>query len=80
MDGYVAESWENILPHVEDDLRMNAFPEIEGLISSQLSDEKAVQFDAQEGTLLIAGSVQQLLSRDEVSNLIAFLIEVSSCK
>lgn len=66
------------LADIEDDLRTGAFPEIEGLRSTRLSEQTYVQFDEQTGTLLIAGrDRQQLLERDEVETLVQFLQSVS---
>lgn len=63
--------------HIEDDLRTDAYPEIEGLRSARLSSETYAQFDSQTGTLLIAGlDRQQLLERDEVAQLVVFLQSV----
>ena len=60
--------------HVVDDLRMDAFPEIEGLRSARLSEKLSAQYDEQEGTLLIASNdQQQLLTSDEVAALVVFL-------
>lgn len=60
--------------HIEDDLRTDAYPEIEGLRSARLSEQTYAQFDSQTGTLLIAGlDKQQLLESDEVARLVEFL-------
>lgn len=47
--------------HVEDDIRSGGFPEIEGLVSKRLDKECSVQFDREQGTLLIATNDTQIL-------------------
>lgn len=67
------------LADVEDDLRTDAYPEVEGLRSARLSSETYVQYDSQTGSLLIAGlDKQQLLESSEVARLIEFLKSVQA--
>jgi hypothetical protein len=59
---------------IEDDMRVGAFPVIEGLVSERLSEQVSAQLDTESGELLLAGMEEQfLLSHTEVQALLNFL-------
>lgn len=68
------ETQEEVLLHIEDDMRAGNFPVIGDLKSQRLGTSVSAQFDEQSGTLLIAtDEAQVLLSALEAQALMCFL-------